>query len=265
MLSVPVTVETPWTATPTPFRSSSSSSSPWSGCWRPSAVRAPCMSEWTGPATWPSGPSSAWARRPPTPWPRHSISTPSTVTRQVTALVGSALVARRPNPSDGRSSTLSLTSEGRRTMHEVEHERQRILREILGDWDEAERAEAARVLTRLNGSLVDKFASSGASEKSEGQARAPRDPRTSVADGHLVRVCHFEAGKGAREGRGQPHRLRRPVEDDGVPCGSQVHRAGRAWRKPQVHETPAAAADPESHSVVTKWHRSLVLGTAYCR
>ncbi len=88
----------------------------------------------------------------------------STVTRQVTALVGSGLVARRPNPSDGRSSTLSLTSEGRRTMHEVEHERQRILREVFGDWDEAERAEAARVLTRLNGSLVDKFASSRASE-----------------------------------------------------------------------------------------------------
>jgi DNA-binding MarR family transcriptional regulator len=88
----------------------------------------------------------------------------STVTRQVTALVGSGLVARRPNPSDGRSSTLSLTSEGRRTMREVEHERQRVLREIFGDWGEAERADAARVLTKFNGSLVDKFAGSGVSE-----------------------------------------------------------------------------------------------------
>jgi DNA-binding MarR family transcriptional regulator len=88
----------------------------------------------------------------------------STVTRQVTALVGSGLVARRPNPSDGRSSTLSLTAEGRRTMWEVEHERQRVLREMFTDWDEAERADAARVLTKLNGSLVDKFASSEGSE-----------------------------------------------------------------------------------------------------
>jgi DNA-binding MarR family transcriptional regulator len=88
----------------------------------------------------------------------------STVTRQVTALVGTGLVARRPNPSDGRSSTLSLTSEGRRTMREVEHDRQRVLREMFSDWGEAERADAARVLTRLNGSLVDKFAGSGASE-----------------------------------------------------------------------------------------------------
>jgi DNA-binding MarR family transcriptional regulator len=88
----------------------------------------------------------------------------STVTRQVTALVGSGLVARRPNPADRRSSTLSLTAEGRRIMHEVEDERQRVLREIFGDWDEADRADAARVLTKLNGSLVDKFASSDASE-----------------------------------------------------------------------------------------------------
>ncbi len=88
----------------------------------------------------------------------------STVTRQVTALVGSGLVARRPNPSDGRSSTLSVTSEGRRIMREVEHERRRVLREMFSDWGEAERADAARVLTKLNGSLGDMFAGSGASE-----------------------------------------------------------------------------------------------------
>jgi hypothetical protein len=49
-------------------------------------------------------------------------------------------------------------------MRDVEHERQRVLREMFSDWGEAERADAARMLTKLNGSLVDKFASSGASE-----------------------------------------------------------------------------------------------------
>lgn len=92
----------------------------------------------------------------------------STVTRQVTALVGSGLVARRPNPSDGRSSTLSLTAEGRRTMLEVEHERQRVLGEMFSDWDQVERADAARVLTKLNDSLVDKFANSEWFAQSEG-------------------------------------------------------------------------------------------------
>jgi DNA-binding MarR family transcriptional regulator len=96
----------------------------------------------------------------------------STVTRQVTALVGSGLVARRPNPSDGRSSTLSLTAEGRRAMREVEHERQRVLREMFSDWDEAERADAARVLTKLNGSLVDKFSGSEGFDQPEGVNRS---------------------------------------------------------------------------------------------
>ena len=82
----------------------------------------------------------------------------STVTRQVTALAASGLVERRPNPSDGRSSMLSLTGEGRRTMRQVERERRRVLREMLSDWDDGDRSETARILTKLNDSLVEKFA-----------------------------------------------------------------------------------------------------------
>ena len=47
----------------------------------------------------------------------------STVTRQVNALVAGGLVERRPDPADGRSSILALTSAGRATMGEVERER----------------------------------------------------------------------------------------------------------------------------------------------
>ena len=100
----------------------------------------------------------------------------STVTRQVTALAASGLVERRPNPSDGRSSMLSLTGEGRRTMRQVERERRRVLREMLSDWDEGDRSETARILTKLNDSLVEKFA------KAQGQHEFDDDVGTKKQD-----------------------------------------------------------------------------------
>jgi DNA-binding MarR family transcriptional regulator len=101
----------------------------------------------------------------------------STVTRQVAALAASGLVERRPNPSDGRSSMLSLTGEGRRTMRQVERERQRMLREMLCDWDEGERSDTARILTKLNDSLVEKFATTPAQPGSDdGTDTKDRDP-----------------------------------------------------------------------------------------
>ncbi len=44
----------------------------------------------------------------------------STVTRQISALERAAFVERRPDPLDGRSSTIILTEEGRHTMSGVE-------------------------------------------------------------------------------------------------------------------------------------------------
>lgn len=82
----------------------------------------------------------------------------STVTRQVTALERSGFVARRPDPTDGRSSSLVLTADGRRTMRCVERDRRRVLRELFGDWTEDERRDLGRVLTKLNISLIDKVA-----------------------------------------------------------------------------------------------------------
>jgi len=82
----------------------------------------------------------------------------STVTRQVTALVAGGFVERRPDPADGRSSTLALTSEGRRIMRAVERERRRVLNEMFSDWAEDERRDLGRVLTKLNVSLIDRVA-----------------------------------------------------------------------------------------------------------
>ncbi len=82
----------------------------------------------------------------------------STVTRQVNALVTSGFVERRPNPADGRSSSLSLTRTGLRTMREVERERHRMLKDMVSDWDEAERRDLGHALTKLNLSLIDQVA-----------------------------------------------------------------------------------------------------------
>jgi DNA-binding MarR family transcriptional regulator len=82
----------------------------------------------------------------------------STVTRQVSALEHDGLVARRPDPADGRSSIIALTPEGRRSMAEVEQERRRCIEALVSDWDCGAQADLASALTRLNSSLVDSVA-----------------------------------------------------------------------------------------------------------
>jgi DNA-binding MarR family transcriptional regulator len=84
----------------------------------------------------------------------------STVTRQVTALVADGLVDRRPDPDDGRSSTLVLTAEGKRIMRTVERDRRVLLHQLFSDWAEDERRDLGRVLTKLNLSLSDRVARS---------------------------------------------------------------------------------------------------------
>jgi DNA-binding MarR family transcriptional regulator len=82
----------------------------------------------------------------------------STVTRQVTALVAGGYVTRRPDPADGRSSILVLTADGRRIMRVVERDRRVVLHELFNDWEEGERRDLGRVLTKLNISLGDRVA-----------------------------------------------------------------------------------------------------------
>ncbi len=85
----------------------------------------------------------------------------STVTRQVAALERVGLIARHPDPADGRSSIIALTPEGRRSMREVEQERRRRIETLVRDWDDAEQAGLAVALARLNSSLVESVAESG--------------------------------------------------------------------------------------------------------
>ncbi len=79
----------------------------------------------------------------------------STVTRQITALERQGFVERRANPADGRSSTIVMTHEGRRSMCIVEQERRRHIETLVSDWDDAQQTDLGRALTRLNTSLVE--------------------------------------------------------------------------------------------------------------
>jgi DNA-binding MarR family transcriptional regulator len=82
----------------------------------------------------------------------------STVTRQIAPLERTGLIERRPDPADGRSSTIALTAEGRRVMGDVQDERRRCIETLVSGWDTIERGELAAALTRLNSSLVENVA-----------------------------------------------------------------------------------------------------------
>ncbi len=94
----------------------------------------------------------------------------STVTRQVTVLVGAGLVERRANPTDGRSSDLSVTQLGRQVMRDVERARHQVLTDLFAHWSEADRLALGRALTQLNLTLVARVAELCAPQ-------APEQPR----------------------------------------------------------------------------------------
>lgn len=74
----------------------------------------------------------------------------ATMSRQLRALEDLGLVARDPDPADGRASLVRLTEEGRnRFRHVRDARRERYVRK-LADWDRSEVAELARLLNHFN-------------------------------------------------------------------------------------------------------------------
>jgi DNA-binding MarR family transcriptional regulator len=74
----------------------------------------------------------------------------STVSRQVAQLVHLGLVERRPDPTDGRASTLAATETGE---HHVECKRQarnQAYAELLANWTEGDRQRLRELLARFN-------------------------------------------------------------------------------------------------------------------
>ncbi|MEV6399874.1 MarR family transcriptional regulator [Streptomyces sp. NPDC051907] len=74
----------------------------------------------------------------------------ATMSRQLRALDELGLIAREPDPADGRASLVRLTDEGRARFRRVrDARRDRYVRKLAG-WDRGEIAELARLLHQLN-------------------------------------------------------------------------------------------------------------------
>ncbi|MFF5171884.1 MarR family winged helix-turn-helix transcriptional regulator [Micromonospora sp. NPDC000089] len=77
----------------------------------------------------------------------------STVTRQVAALQRDGLIARAPDPADGRGTVISPTPAGLQRMAAVQAARTRLYGDMLADWPGADRETLATMLSRLNEAL----------------------------------------------------------------------------------------------------------------
>jgi DNA-binding MarR family transcriptional regulator len=74
----------------------------------------------------------------------------ATMSRQLHALEDLGLVAREPDPADGRAWLVHLTEEGSRRVAKVREARRARYVEQLSHWDPREVAELARLLNQLN-------------------------------------------------------------------------------------------------------------------
>ena len=80
-------------------------------------------------------------------------SDPSTVSRQVAALVRIGYVERRPDPADGRACLLAATDEGHRVFEENRDLRNREISRITSDWDETDRERLVELMDRFTTAL----------------------------------------------------------------------------------------------------------------
>jgi DNA-binding MarR family transcriptional regulator len=76
-------------------------------------------------------------------------SDPSTVSRQVAALVKDGLLERRADPADGRASLLVLTPKADAVLADHERIRLDFFAGMLGDWSEADLRTFAAMLDRF--------------------------------------------------------------------------------------------------------------------
>ncbi|MCM1974421.1 MULTISPECIES: MarR family winged helix-turn-helix transcriptional regulator [Streptomyces] len=74
----------------------------------------------------------------------------ATMSRQLRALEDLGLVAREPDPADGRAWLVHLTEEGRGRVSKVREARRARYARRLSGWDPREVAELARLLQQLN-------------------------------------------------------------------------------------------------------------------
>jgi DNA-binding MarR family transcriptional regulator len=80
---------------------------------------------------------------------------PSTITRQVQAVVNLGLAKKSVDPSDRRATLLSLTDEGRVAIEEARTHRRETLGTLLHDWTDQERTDFGGLMRRFNETIED--------------------------------------------------------------------------------------------------------------
>jgi DNA-binding MarR family transcriptional regulator len=80
-------------------------------------------------------------------------SDPSTVSRQIAALVKIGYVERRPDPADGRACLLAATDEGHRVFAANRDLRNRWISDVTSDWDDADRERLVELMDRFTTAL----------------------------------------------------------------------------------------------------------------
>ena len=78
----------------------------------------------------------------------------STVTRQVAALEAGGFAERGADPTDRRCCIVRPSAHGRRLMRDVQRHRRERFEDLLAGWSDADRADLARLLSRLNRSIT---------------------------------------------------------------------------------------------------------------
>lgn len=82
-------------------------------------------------------------------------SDPSTVSRQIAPLVARGLVARRPDPQDGRAARLTATDAGRQVHDEHRRIRNQHTAAVLAGWSATDVDQLVTLLGRLNTDFED--------------------------------------------------------------------------------------------------------------
>jgi DNA-binding MarR family transcriptional regulator len=73
----------------------------------------------------------------------------STISRKIRDLVASGLIARTPDPADGRAALLSLTDQGIAVLEAVSESRRQVLAQAIAEWTDEERNALASGVLRL--------------------------------------------------------------------------------------------------------------------
>jgi DNA-binding MarR family transcriptional regulator len=82
----------------------------------------------------------------------------STISRQLAGLERRQLARRVADPSGGRAGRIALTEEGVRALDAERTTRAERIGAVLHDWDEQDRRQLARLITRLNDSIDERIA-----------------------------------------------------------------------------------------------------------